>query len=121
MKVQQVIETKLRGEFTPEYLEVVNESHMHSVPKDSETHFKVVLVTAAFNGKRQVARHQLIYGLLAQELQNGVHALALHTYSPEEWTARNKPAPDSPQCLGGSKKEGLGGSKHDPNHDSQGK
>lgn len=109
MKVQQVIETKLRGEFTPEYLDVVNESHMHSVPKDSETHFKVVLVANVFNGKRQVARHQQIYGLLAHELQNGVHALALHTYSPEEWAARNKPAPDSPQCLGGSKHDEVKG------------
>lgn len=112
MKVQQVIETKLRGEFTPEYLDVVNESHMHSVPKDSETHFKVVLVADVFNGKRQVARHQHIYGLLAQELQNGVHALALHTYSPDEWAARNKPAPDSPQCLGGSKHDANQKGKH---------
>jgi BolA protein len=103
MKVQQVIETKLRSEFTPDYLEVVNESHMHSVPRDSETHFKVVVVSGAFEGKRQVARHQQVYGVLAQELQNGVHALALHTYSPAEWSERNRPAPASPQCLGGSK------------------
>lgn len=103
MKVQQTIESKVRAEFTPDHLELVNESHMHSVPKGSETHFKLVLVTAAFNGKRQVARHQLVYGLLAPELQGGVHALALHTYTPQEWAARNAPAPASPQCLGGSK------------------
>jgi len=103
MKVQQTIESKVRGEFKPEYLELVNESHMHSVPKDSETHFKLVLVTEAFNGKRQVARHQLVYALLAPEMQSGLHALALHTYSPQEWVVRNAPAPDSPQCLGGSK------------------
>ena len=103
MKVQQTIESKMRGEFKPEYLELVNESHMHSVPKNSETHFKLVLVANAFDGKRQVARHQLVYALLASEMQNGLHALALHTYSPQEWAVRNAPAPDSPQCLGGSK------------------
>ena len=67
-----------------------------------------MLVADAFDGKRQVARHQQIYGVLAQELQNGVHALALHTYSPAEWAARNRPAPDSPQCLGGSKHDAHG-------------
>ena len=100
--VEAAINAKLAAAFTPEYLEVINESHMHSVPPESETHFKVVLVSAAFSGKRQVQRHQLIYGTLAHELQNGVHALALHTYSPEEWRAIEA-VPASPHCLGGSK------------------
>lgn len=100
--VENRILTKLTAEFQPVYLEVINESHMHSVPPGSETHFKVVLATAAFAGKRQVQRHQAIYACLADELQNGVHALALHTFSPEEWLA-NTAVPASPQCLGGSK------------------
>ena len=99
--VETAIRTKLSAAFAPAHLQVDNESHMHSVPPGSESHFKVVLVAAAFAGKRQVQRHQAVYACLAEELQQGVHALALHTYSPEEW--QQAQVPDSPQCLGGSK------------------
>lgn len=100
--VQNQIYTKLTDSFQPSHLEVINESYMHSVPPGSETHFKVTLVSSAFNGKRQVQRHQAIYACLLDELRSGVHALALHTFSPEEWGTNNQ-VPPSPQCLGGSK------------------
>lgn len=103
MSVQQQIESKLVGALPLAHIEVVNESHMHSVPPGSETHFKVVLVSPEFDGKRAVARHQLIYRVLADELAGPVHALALHTYTAHEWQQRNAAAPVSPQCLGGSK------------------
>lgn len=102
--VESRIHTKLRAEFQPEHLEVINESYLHSVPPGSETHFKVVLVSSLFEGKRQVQRHQAIYACLAEELQGGVHALALHTFSTQEWLATGL-VPASPQCLGGSKKD----------------
>ena len=105
MSVKQEIETKLQGAFTPEHLQVVNESHQHSVPANSETHFKVVIVADGFEGQRKVARHQAIYGLLREELSGPVHALALHTYTPAEWIERFGEAPQSPACLGGSKAE----------------
>lgn|SRR5690554_1543551 len=100
--VEQQIRSKLISELSPVHLEVVNESHQHAVPPGSESHFKVVLVSDAFIGKRQVQRHQMIYGVLAQELSGGVHALALHTYSPDEWSGPTS-IPDSPQCLGGGR------------------
>ncbi len=100
--VENRIVVKLLESFNPAHLEVLNESYMHSVPPGSETHFKVILVADTFAGKRQVQRHQAIYTCLADELKNGVHALALHTFSPEEWQA-TRIVPDSPQCLGGSK------------------
>lgn len=103
MQIQQSIESKLQQGLGPSHLEVVNESHMHSVPPNSETHFKVVIVSDAFDGKRKVARHQAVYGLLSEELAGEVHALALHTYTAEEWSERQGGAPDSPDCLGGSK------------------
>ena len=105
MSVAEQIREQLVIGLAPVHLEVVNESHMHSVPPNSETHFRVVLVSDAFTGKRQVARHQQVYGLLAAQMQGPVHALALHTYSPPEWQAREQPAPASPDCLGGSKAE----------------
>jgi len=100
--MKEQIQQKL-AVLTPIHLEVINESHMHSVPPNSETHFKVVMVSPQFVGKRQVARHQSIYQLLAAELKAGVHALALHTYTQDEWNARAQSAPASPECLGGSK------------------
>lgn len=103
MVIQQQIEAKLKAQFSPEYLGVENESANHSVPPNSETHFKVVLVSPVFEGKSKVARHQQIYGALAEELAAGVHALALHLYTPEEWSSRMGESPASPNCLGGSK------------------
>lgn len=103
--IQQSITEKLAAALTPQHLEVVNESHMHSVPANSETHFKLVIVAEAFSGKRKVARQQSVYQLLADELAGPVHALAMHTYSPQEWQDRTAPAPASPNCLGGSKKD----------------
>ncbi len=103
MTVQQDIELQLAQDFVPEYLEVANESHQHSVPVNSETHFKVVLVSQRFEGLRKVARHQQVYAALAAQLAGPVHALALHTYTPAEWQARQEAAPESPECRGGSK------------------
>jgi stress-induced morphogen len=103
MKIQPAIESALSDSFKPVHLQVANESHMHSVPKDSETHFKVVIVSEAFTGKRLVQRHQQVYTVLTEWLQNGIHALALHTYTPQEWS-ENTEAPASPNCMGGSKK-----------------
>jgi stress-induced morphogen len=100
--VESSIFAKLASNFNPAHLEVLNESHMHSVPPGSETHFKVILATDNFVGKRQVQRHQAVYACLSEELKNGVHALALHTFSPEEWQASGN-VPASPNCLGGSK------------------
>lgn len=101
--VQSRIEEKLQAAFTPAALQVINESHMHSVPPGSETHFKVVVVSDKFAGKRSVARHQAIYQTLSEEVQGPVHALAIHTYTPEEWQANQATSPDSPTCRGGSK------------------
>ncbi|MAL97090.1 BolA family protein [Hydrocarboniclastica marina] len=103
MVIQQQIEQKLKMHFRPTYLGLENESSNHSVPPNSETHFKVVLAAPEFEGKGKVARHQLVYGALADELKAGVHALALHLYTPAEWSERAGDAPASPNCMGGSK------------------
>lgn len=105
MKVQETIEQKLDAGLDTVHLEVINESANHNVPAGSESHFKVVVVSEAFENKPMVAQHRLVYDLLASELANGVHALALHTYTQAEWAARNANAPASPQCLGGKARE----------------
>ena len=101
--IEARITDKLTQAFSPELLQVDNESHMHSVPAGSESHFKVVIVTDQFEGRRLVQRHQSIYALLADELKGSVHALALHTCTVFEWTEKQGVATDSPPCLGGSK------------------
>jgi BolA protein len=108
MIVQQSIEAKLRDGLAPGHLDVLNESHMHSVPANSETHFKVIVVSDAFAGKTRVARHQTINGLLADELAGPVHALSIQAHTPEEWVARGGAILESPNCMGGSKADSTG-------------
>ena len=103
MTVKHQIEEKLASRFAPAHLEVINESHQHNVPDGSESHFKVVLVSEAFDGKNLISRHRMVYELLSEELEDHVHALALHTYSPADWLESSTPA--SPRCLGGKANE----------------
>ena len=102
MTVQQTIVTKIRVSLSPTHLEVANESHMHSVPPGSESHFKLVIVSDAFEGKPLVRRHQLVNGILAKELNDDIHALSMETLTAEEWRRRGGRTADSPPCLGGS-------------------
>jgi len=100
MTVEKTLHTKLQNEFTPVHLEIENESHKHG--GDSTTsHFRVVIVTNAFEGTRLIGRHRKINTLLAAELANEIHALALHTFTPEEWEKKGGNATKSPACAGG--------------------
>ncbi|MES9835525.1 MAG: BolA/IbaG family iron-sulfur metabolism protein [Candidatus Thiodiazotropha sp.] len=101
--IQETIQQKLESAFSPLHLEVINESHMHNVPEGSESHFKIVVVSDAFKGERLINRHRQVNKLLAEELQAGVHAIALHTLTPEDWFDQGGRTADSPPCLGGSK------------------
>jgi BolA protein len=105
MSIQMILEKKLLESFDPDHLEVINESYQHNVPPGSESHFKLVMVSRQFEGKRKVARHQQVYAVVADELAGPVHALALHTYTESEWRERHGEAPMSPPCLGGSQLE----------------
>jgi len=97
------IEKALGAALAPLHLEVLDESHMHSVPPGAESHFKVLVVSEDFSADRPLARHRRVNSLLAGELQTGMHALAIHAWTPQEWYARGGIAPTSPQCRGGSK------------------
>lgn len=99
MKIKNSIETKLQS-LRPEFLEVVNESDKHNVPKGSESHFKVTIVSDMFHGKMLLARHRMVNGILADELAQSIHALALHTMTMKEWSEKNGVCNDSPPCLG---------------------
>lgn len=98
MNRQQRIESALSQGLELQHLEVLDESHGHNVPDGAESHFKVVAVSPAFDGKRAVQRHRMINELLAPEFAAGMHALAIHVYTADEWQERFLQAPMSPPC-----------------------
>ncbi len=99
--VRASIEATLAAGLRPSHLEVIDESHMHNVPPGSESHFRVRVVTEAFDGKRLVQRHREVSSLIAELYQTQIHALALETHTPEEWAAKGGVVMESPPCLGG--------------------
>ncbi len=101
MSMQEMIKEKLTTALDPEVLEIINETHMHNVPADSESHFKVVAVSKLFEGKMLIARHRMINEALADELAGSIHALSLHTMTPDEYFEKAGEVSDSPKCLGG--------------------
>ena len=104
MSMQALIEEKLASEFETEYLQVENESHMHNVAPGSESHFKVTIVSDSFRDQMLIKRHRMVNKTLQQEMQQ-IHALALHTLTPDEWQARDGGVADSPHCHGGGKNQ----------------
>lgn len=86
-------------------LEVMNESYMHSVPKGSETHFKVVIVSNKFENVKLIDRHRMVNDALSHELKTGVHALSIHAKTVKQWEDSNHSVSQSPACMGGMKKE----------------
>ena len=88
MSTKDVITQKLTNAFTPESLRVEDESHQHEGHAGhrpgGQTHFRVYIVSQAFQGKSRVERHRMINAALAAELAGGVHALAIHANAPGE-------------------------------------
>ena len=104
MTIAAAIEEKLLSAFSPLHLDVINESNNHNVPPGSESHFKVTIVSKAFEEERLIKRHRAVNSVLSEELAEKIHALALHTYTEKEWHdyyADNTRL--SPNCLGGGK------------------
>jgi stress-induced morphogen len=84
---------KLGEALTPSFISIRNDSSKHaghsgnpSGAADAETHFTVEVVSSAFEGKNAVSRHRMVYQLLQEELDAGLHALALKTKTPSEST-----------------------------------
>jgi BolA protein len=82
------IDNKLRALFAPLRLEIEDDSARHrghaGYREGGETHFKVEIVSAAFEGKNRVARQRLVYDALKDEFAAGVHALEVKTLTPAE-------------------------------------
>jgi stress-induced morphogen len=100
--IAQSITSKLQSTFSPIHLSVINESYMHAVPRGSETHFKVTVVSNLFNSLPLIQRHRAVNTCLAHELANGVHALSITARTPTQWE-QDQTVHKSPACMGGSK------------------
>ncbi len=88
MRTQDRIVEALTAAFAPQSLRVEDESHQHAGHTGhrpgGETHFRVHIVSPAFQGKSRIERHRMINATLAAELAGGVHALAIHASAPGE-------------------------------------
>jgi BolA protein len=92
MTTRQTITNKLREAFFPESLEVQDESHLHEGHAGhrpgGETHFRVYIVSPAFEGKSRIERHRMVNAALDAELKGSVHALAIKAQAPGENAGR---------------------------------
>ena len=88
MNTRDIITNKLHEAFSPESLDVSDESHLHEGHAGhrpgGETHFRVYIVSVAFEGKSRIERHRMINATLETELKGGVHALAIQAQAPSE-------------------------------------
>ena len=106
MSVKSTILKKIELAIEFEHVAIKNESHLHSGPY-TESHFNLTIVSDSFSTLTRVRRHQLVYKLLSEEMSGGVHALALHLFTTEEWAREEAKASDSPTCLGGGAQQLL--------------
>ena len=91
MEMAKRLATKLTRRLAPTRLEIVDDSAKHpghaGWSPGGEPHFNVLVVSGAFEGQSRVARQRLVYEILAEELEERVHALQLKTLTPEEAAA----------------------------------
>ncbi|RCI08056.1 hypothetical protein L249_7860 [Ophiocordyceps polyrhachis-furcata BCC 54312] len=90
--LEDAIRAKIMAALSPQTLEIYNDSHLHANHKamqgntSRETHFRLVIISDAFQSKMQRSRHRMIYALLRDEMaqENGIHAIQLKTMTPDE-------------------------------------
>lgn len=106
--IETRIREKLTAAFQPVFLELENESHAHSVPKGSETHFRLAMASARFEGLTRIARQRAVHEALKEEMSSGgVHALTQRLLTPMEWSEAGVIEVASPVCYGGSQSSRL--------------
>lgn len=87
MRVAAAIRRKLEAAFSPQSLEVIDESHKHAghagARPEGESHFRVNIAAGAFEGLSRVERQRRIHAALAEELKTEVHALSVNARTPD--------------------------------------
>lgn len=98
---EQMLE-ELTVRFQPVHYELLNESHLHHTQGETETHFKLLLISDHFRQCSRLQRHQLVNQCLERFFQHtSLHALSMQLLNPEEWQAGSTKSQASPSCRGG--------------------
>jgi len=98
MIIQKQLEEQLEKSLEPVLLKVINESPQHNVPKNSESHFRVFIVSNKFNGLSLIKRHQMVHQAVNEQIKNKIHAFSQQTLTPKEFEERGASLPLSPPC-----------------------
>ena len=96
----QIFKT-LNSNFSPEFLEIINDSDNHSGPKGRESHFAILVVSQKFIGASRLDRQRCVFSVLSEVLPV-IHALSLRALTPEEWEVAKMKTGDSfkrPECV----------------------
>lgn len=88
MRIRTAIEAKLTAALAPEHLEIIDNSAKHAghagAHPEGESHFKVIVVSKAFEGQSRVQRQRMVFDAIAEEMANHIHAMELQTQTPGE-------------------------------------
>jgi len=82
-RIRQCLDTAL----TPEMLEIEDESHLHAGhagARDGRGHYRLTLVSDAFEGKSRLGRHRLVFDALGNMMDTDIHALSIQALAPSE-------------------------------------
>ena len=93
-RLNDAISTALK----PDLLQIEDESHGHRVPEGSQSHFKIIIVSNSFDSLTRVARYRLVHSIVDSEFKQGLHALTLSLFTPEEFAKSTNNVPKSPPC-----------------------
>jgi BolA protein len=89
MRVRDIIEEKLKLKFSPTYIEVHDESHMHAghagAPDGGQSHFRILVVSADFEGLNSLKRQRAVNACLKEELAGKIHALSMSLKTPDQY------------------------------------
>jgi stress-induced morphogen len=111
--LQAKMTAALTAALAPTHLTFENESHKHGGGAAQESHFKLLVVSPAFEGKSLLDRHRLVNDAVKEGATNiPVHALSISAKTPEQWAAAGgaaAPLHATPSCQGGE--HSGGGSK----------
>ena len=95
--IESTINKIINESYNPLYIELVNESFMHNVPRGSESHFKLVVVSNIFKNMTLIQRHKHIYSSLKTTMNN-IHALSINAFDIDEFKL-NPTQSKSPDCI----------------------
>ena len=98
--MEKIVENKIKAiinaNLSPSVLNIINESTMHNVPANSESHFKIIIVSDIFKDVASVNRHKIIYKTLGSVMDD-IHALSIYAFDINEFDT-NPMVLDSPNC-----------------------